>query len=95
MADTSASPLPSGLPQCRICGQVMAKGSMVGDSVRAVGSANLVWIDEKSDQMINLTDAGTFAWSKSPGIPGFKCDACGIIELHLQPHNIEVESWSQ
>jgi hypothetical protein len=69
----------------------MGTGSIAGESVR-IGPANLVWIEKISGDIMNLTNAGSFAWSKSPGIPGFKCDHCGVIELHLTKENIEAES---
>ncbi len=43
--------------------------------------ANVVWY-EANDYSVVLTSAGHFAWSKSPGVPGFMCPKCEMIELH-------------
>jgi hypothetical protein len=70
----------------------MVKGSIVGEPTNSFSPANLIWIDEKSNQTQYLTQSGMFAWSKSPRIAGFRCMGCGIIELHLQPEDFKREA---
>jgi Domain of unknown function (DUF6487) len=91
MADAAKNPLPSGPALCRICGKAMGKGYLSGDSIRPLTPANLAWTVEQTDEKVDLTSAGWFAWSRSPRIPGFQCEECGIIELHLQSEDLAEE----
>lgn len=61
----------------------MVKGAIAGESIRPLTPANVVWIDESGGSS-DLTSAGMFAWSKSPRIPAFDCEGCGIIELRYE-----------
>lgn len=88
MMDTTSNPLVSGPPNRRKCDKGMTKGCLAGESSRPLTPANVVWIDEKSGESFELTSAGTFGWSKSPRIPAFQCESCGMIELQLQSDSL-------
>jgi hypothetical protein len=62
----------------------MSRGYLSGESVRPMSAANIVWSDAEHDVSFELTSAGGWAWSKSPRIPGFLCEPCGVIELHFE-----------
>jgi len=63
----------------------MAEGYLQGESVRPMSPANLVWFDKGEGWSFNLTSAGRFAWSDSPRLPGFVCEACGLLQVRFEP----------
>lgn len=84
MSGASTTPLASGPPRCPQCGKPMAPGSLHGEAVR-IGPANVVWVSKSSGNVFDLTDAGGFAWSASPELPGFVCADCGIVQVRFNP----------
>lgn len=64
----------------------MAEGDLRGESVRLGSAANLVWTSKATGGEYDLTYAGGFAWSSSPGLPGYVCADCGIVQVRFNPH---------
>ena len=77
-------PLPTLFVACRQCGQNMVEGWLGADPVDSrVGSrrANLIWIDKDDDGM--WTDLTAVHFLKPPKVHAYRCDRCGIVELHF------------
>jgi len=62
----------------------MTPGFISGDSVRLWTPANIDWTDGETGQVFDLTRSGFFAWSRSPKLPGYLCETCGILEIHCR-----------
>lgn len=81
MADDQ--PLPSLSVPCRQCGRNMVAGWVGADTLDKYSTrrANLIWIDQNDPGQ--WTDLTEYRFLKPVQLPAFRCDACGIIELHF------------
>jgi len=70
----------------------MDAGFVAGESVRMMTPADVVWVDKKTGYTESLTQAGWFAWSKSPQLEAYLCGSCGIVEIHLPPEPPDEET---
>jgi hypothetical protein len=84
-----SAPLPAGLPECRICGKEMREGHLEGEAGRTFDNATITWVDKATDQEEELAPVPLWIWSKTPQFLGYRCVACGIIELHLQSPQVQ------
>lgn len=80
-------PLPSGPVKCRQCGNETIEGWVSGHSVSehpmAAEYANLMWIDKQDEfQFYDLTE---YRFRHPPKVLAYRCDRCGIVELHFPP----------
>jgi len=82
MADEQ--PLPALFVPCRQCGKPMVEGWLGADPAEGRGRprhANLIWIDK--DDEGQWTDLTVDHFLKPPKVLAYRCDGCGLIELHF------------
>jgi hypothetical protein len=66
----------------------MVAGNISGESSSPWHAGNISWTEEESGQIYDITSAGRWMWSKSGKLGGYACSRCGIIEVRVDPKEL-------
>ena len=66
----------------------MVAGHLTGESSRPFHAGIISWTEEESGQIYDFTSAGFWTWSRPGQLGGYACNRCGVIEVRVDPKEL-------